>query len=222
MGRRAVGARGPLARAAGRLLILTVLSVGFTLLMGVRPMMAAAAASDLRGSASGSIPWLHEYDGAAMSGRASEGAWPSDPAALTSHCPAIGSPVAARSPSLVATDATAGSGLSEAFHYTSVESAQSIVENGARPGLYATPNGELSPLQAQLELSLNPEKALPTSAVRIDVGGLRSAGFDIPSVTRVSGVVPGEYSVYTMPGGGFEMQFPYAIPSEFLSVVGGG
>jgi hypothetical protein len=50
----------------------------------------------------------------------------------------------------VAADTAAESGLSEAFHYTSAESAQSILENGARPGLYATPNGGLSPLQAQL------------------------------------------------------------------------
>ena len=37
---------------------------------------------------------------------------------------------------------------------------------------------------------------------------------------RVSGVVTGaDGSVYTVPGGGVEMQFPYAIPPEFVKVV---
>jgi hypothetical protein len=45
-----------------------------------------------------------------------------------------------------------------------------------------------------------------------DLAGLRAAGYEIPSVTRVT-------SQFGMAGGGYEMQFGYAIPSEFISVV---
>lgn len=34
----------------------------------------------------------------------------------------------------------------------------------------------------------------------------------MPAVTRVA-------ARYGMPGGGYEMQFPYEIPAEYLSVV---
>ena len=45
-----------------------------------------------------------------------------------------------------------------------------------------------------------------------DLDGLRSAGYQIPAATRVAGR-------YGMPGGGYEMQFPYAIPAEFIRVI---
>jgi hypothetical protein len=68
---------------------------------------------------------------------------------------------------------------------------------------------------------MNPTRALPESVVRIDVAGLREAGFEIPEVTRVSNVVKDWATgrVYTMPGGGWEMRFPDWIPPEFLKVV---
>jgi hypothetical protein len=48
----------------------------------------------------------------------------------------------------------------------------------------------------------------------------RWTGYEIPSVSRVSNVVNGPGGrVYSMPGGGYEMQFPYSIPPEFISVV---
>ncbi len=49
-----------------------------------------------------------------------------------------------------------------------------------------------------------------------------SAGYDIPILKRVSNVVtdPVTGRVYRMPGGGYEMPFPYDIPSEFLEVPG--
>jgi hypothetical protein len=46
--------------------------------------------------------------------------------------------------------------------------------------------------------------------VRIDLAGMRQAGYEIPELTRVSG---------RLPGGGYEMQFPYPIPPQFISVV---
>ena len=80
--------------------------------------------------------------------------------------------------------------------------------------------GNLGPLQAQIELALRPNTGLRDARVRIDVAGLRTAGYDIPGVTRVSNVVRGPGGrVYTMPGGGFELRFPYDIPPEFLKLV---
>lgn len=107
----------------------------------------------------------------------------------------------------------------EAFHYTSSKWIDSITKTGLNKGSYATPNGSLSPLQASLELALPPNRALPDAALRIDLAGLRRAGYEIPSPTRVSSTVSSGGRTYSMPGGGYEMQFPYAIPPEFIKVV---
>jgi hypothetical protein len=58
--------------------------------------------------------------------------------------------------------------------------------------------------------------------IQIDLAAMREAGYDIPAMTRVSNVVrdPITGRVYTMPGGGHEMQFPYAIPPKYLKVPG--
>jgi hypothetical protein len=110
--------------------------------------------------------------------------------------------------------------VDDVFHYTRGEFVESISANGLRPGSYATPNGSLSPLQAQIDLALPPNTGLRDAVLRVDVAGLRQAGYEIPGITRVSGTVTGPGGrVYTMPGGGYEMQFPYAIPPEFIKVV---
>lgn len=117
------------------------------------------------------------------------------------------------------TNATVGA-TDEVFHYTSREFVESIRANGLRPGSYATPDGRLSPLQAHIELALPPNTGLRDAVIRIDVAGLRQAGYAIPDVTRVSSVVRGASGrVYSMPGGGYELQFPYAIPPEFIKVM---
>jgi len=112
----------------------------------------------------------------------------------------------------VAAETEAG-GLSEAFHYTGSQNVASIESKGLLKGSYATPDGGLSPLQAQIDLALPPNRGLPGALVRIDVAGLRGAGYEIPKVTQVG-------RSFNMPGGGYEMQFPYSIPPEFLKVVG--
>ena len=113
--------------------------------------------------------------------------------------------------------------MGDVFHYTSGEFVDSISANGLRPGSYATPNGSLSPLQAQIDLALPPNTGLRDAVMRVDVAGLREAGYEIPSITQVTGTVTGPGGrIYTMPGGGYEMQFPYAIPPEFIKVVTGG
>jgi hypothetical protein len=110
--------------------------------------------------------------------------------------------------------------LDKSYHYTESKWAKSIKEEGLRPGTYATPSGELSPLQAQIELALPPNKAAPEIKIKIDVDGLRKAGYKIPEVTRVSGTVPGSGGrVYQMPGGGYEMKFPYKISPKYLEVI---
>jgi hypothetical protein len=129
--------------------------------------------------------------------------------------PALGDPAKA-------TEATGGSSeLSEAFSYTYKTRLSRITTQGLPENSFATPTGGLSPLQAQLELSLPPDRALPNAVVRIDLAGLRQAGYEIPAPTRVGNVVRGIYGgrVYSMPGGGWEMQFPFQIPPEFLKVV---
>jgi hypothetical protein len=110
--------------------------------------------------------------------------------------------------------------VDDVFHYTKGEFVDSISTNGLRPGSYATPNGGLSPLQARIDLALPPNTGLRDAVMRVDVAGLREAGYEIPAITRVTGTVTGPGGrVYTMPGGGYEMQFPYAIPPEFIKVV---
>ena len=111
----------------------------------------------------------------------------------------------------IATEAE-GAGLSEAFRYTGSQNVASIEANGLRSGSYATPSGELSPLQAQIDLALPPNCGLPGATLRIDVAGLREAGYEIPEVTQVG-------RSYNMPSGGYEMQFGYPIPPEFIKAV---
>ena len=76
------------------------------------------------------------------------------------------------------------------YHYTSKEAAQSISQQGLKVGRdgfsYLTNKGSLSPLQAQIELALPANRALPNSILRIDASGLS------PSlIRRVSGNLPG-------------------------------
>lgn len=108
--------------------------------------------------------------------------------------------------------ARAAAPASEAFSYTFSKYLSSITKNGLRQGSYATRSGTLSPLQAQIELALPANRGLPDALVRIDLAGMRAAGYEIPGVTRVS-------SRFGLPGGGYEMQFPYPIPPQFLTVV---
>jgi len=100
----------------------------------------------------------------------------------------------------------------EAFHYSRRTVVSSIEKQGLRPGSYATPAGDLSPLQAQIDLALPPNRGLPDAVLRVDLAGLRKAGYEVPSVTQVR-------RAFNMPGGGYEMQFPYPIPPEFITVI---
>ena len=100
-----------------------------------------------------------------------------------------------------------------AYHYTFRDLVASIQRNGLRPGSYVTLNGSLSPLQAQIDLALPPNRGLTNSVLTINLAGLRKAGYDVPRVTRAG-------RNFNMPGGEFEMQFPYEVPPEFISLIG--
>ena len=134
---------------------------------------------------------------------------------------------AAKLPKLVNKKAAVGVGANktvgaadEAFHYTAARWGDAIKKEGLRPGSYAAPAGNLSPLQAKLELALPPTRAAPEIKIRIDLDGLRKAGYEVPTPSRVSSTVRGpDGRVYQMPGGGYEIQFPYKIPGEFLEVL---
>lgn len=75
-----------------------------------------------------------------------------------------------------------------------------------------TPNGTLSPLQAQIDLALAPNRGLPEALLRVDLAAMRQAGYEIPEVTRVGRSLG-------MPGGDFQIQFPYRIPFDYITVI---
>ena len=92
------------------------------------------------------------------------------------------------------------------------DGVDSIRRDGLRAGSYGTPNGTLTPLQAQIDLALAPNRGLRGALLRIDLAGLRRAGYEIPEVTQIGRSFRG-------PGGDFEMLFPYRIPPEFITVI---
>jgi hypothetical protein len=90
---------------------------------------------------------------------------------------------------------------------TTSQSIEAISREGPFPGSFATPTEGLSPLQAHVELALNPAGGARNALLEIDLAGLRGAGYEIPEISRFTGS-------YGMAGGGYEMQFPYAVPPE--------
>jgi hypothetical protein len=100
----------------------------------------------------------------------------------------------------------------EAFHYTDRRNLKRIMAEGLRKESYATLIGTLSPLQAFLDLALDPERNPPDAVIRIDLVEMTLAGFELPPVVSVA-------RKFNLPGGGFEMMFPYEIEPQFLSVV---
>ncbi len=105
------------------------------------------------------------------------------------------------------------------YHYTSNEAAESIVRQGLHPGRggfsYATPQGGLSPIQAQIELALPANRPLPGAVLRIDVEGLARGGITPALGPRpVQGNLPGFGA-----GGGTEVLFDQHIPAQFIHRV---
>ena len=78
--------------------------------------------------------------------------------------------------------------------------------------MFTTPIGNLSPLQAQIDLALPANRGLPGHLVEIDVGTLQRMGVQVPEAGQVG-------RMFNMPGGGTEVMFPHAIPAEAIRVV---
>ena len=99
------------------------------------------------------------------------------------------------------------------YHYTSKGAAQSISKSGLRVGKdgfsYLTNTKNLSPIQAQIELALPANRALPNSLLRINTSGLSPA-----AIRRVQGNLPG-----LGPGGGTEFLFNQTIPSSAIKII---
>lgn len=115
-------------------------------------------------------------------------------------------------------------GSENLYHYTFRQWVDDIEARGLgrNPSgvTFATPNGELSPLQAHIELALTPNSGFREVVVEIDVAAMRAAGYEIPAASRITSTVVGsDGRVYSMPGGGTEVVFDYVIPADFLKVV---
>lgn len=105
--------------------------------------------------------------------------------------------------------------LGKLYHYTAADPEQ-ILARGLRPGssgkVFVTTNGTLSPLQAQLDLALPPNRGLPQHLVEIDVGTLRDLGIELPELQKAG-------RRFNMPGGGPEMGIPERIPPNAIRKV---
>ncbi len=115
-----------------------------------------------------------------------------------------------------ATDATADAG-STLFHYTSAEPG-SVFDKGLLPGsdgnVYLTPDGELSPIQAHIDLGLPGGRGFPSHVFSVDANALSEyLGEDLPAATRVAGM-PGGGA-----GGGWEVPINGPIPPWLLQLV---
>ncbi len=99
------------------------------------------------------------------------------------------------------------------YHYTSREAAQSISQNGLRIGRdgfsYLTNKSTLQPLQAQIELALPANRALPNSLLRINTSGLTPV-----ATRRVQGNLPNLGA-----GGGTEFIFNQHIPAGAIKII---
>ncbi|MCK4563219.1 MAG: hypothetical protein KAU94_00935 [Verrucomicrobia bacterium] len=101
------------------------------------------------------------------------------------------------------------------YHYTGAN-PNKIAAEGLIPGgsgkVFTTPSGKLSPLQAQLDLALPPNRGLPNHLLEIDIPTLQGMGMKVPQGGPVG-------RMFNMPGGGTEIVFPHAIPAEAIKVV---
>jgi RHS repeat-associated protein len=134
---------------------------------------------------------------------------------LGSNLAALGGDVAGALIPFVSGLGTAARGGGKLYHYTGANPAK-IMESGLLPGasgkVFTTPNGTLSPLQAQLDLALPPNRGLPRHLLEIDMDTLTSMGINVPkgqSITRM----------FNLPGGGIEVVFTQIIPRNALKII---
>lgn len=103
------------------------------------------------------------------------------------------------------------------YHYTGAGNAERILQNGLQPGrsrqLFTTPAGNLSPVQAQIELALPANRGYPGALFEIDTARLQQLGIN-PAV--------GPQRIMSTPnagGGGIEFIFNQNIPREAIRQV---
>lgn len=100
------------------------------------------------------------------------------------------------------------------YHYTTEGAAKSIAKTGLNLSsdgfVYSTPKAGLSPIQAQIELSLSPNRGLPNATFKFDLKGLNKAG--IISTLGPRNVTGGSFGA----GGGTEVLFNKPIPPQYL------
>lgn len=115
------------------------------------------------------------------------------------------------------TSRLAANNAGKLYHYTGEANVAGILEKGLVPGrsgqVFTTPNGTLTPLQAQIELALPANRGLPGAMLEIDAAALQRAGIQ-PSLGPLR-VQP----TPNAPGGGVETIFNQAIPPEFIRRV---
>jgi hypothetical protein len=102
------------------------------------------------------------------------------------------------------------------YHYTRAENVENILQKGLgydRPLTWTTPNGGLSPVQAQIELALPPNRGYPSALFEIDTARLQQLGIN-PAVgpQRIM-------STPTAGGGGVEIIFNQPIPASAIRQV---
>ncbi|MDP4259916.1 MAG: hypothetical protein Q8937_16940 [Bacteroidota bacterium] len=104
------------------------------------------------------------------------------------------------------------------YHYTSAGAAGNIAKEGLALStteklVYATPNGGLTPIQAQIDLNLGLNRGVPSALLQIDARGLQNSG-----VTPVLGprLVTGGNSGA---GGGTEVIYNQKIDPKFIKRV---
>ncbi len=100
------------------------------------------------------------------------------------------------------------------YHYTTESAANYISKTGlnlSKDGfIYSTTKGSLTPVQAQIELALSPNRGLPNALFRIDVNGLHKIG--IKPVLGPRSVTGGNFGC----GSGIEVLFNKPIPPQYL------
>ena len=102
------------------------------------------------------------------------------------------------------------------YHYTGAGNAESILQNGLGAGgrrTFATPVGNLSPVQAQIELALPANRGYPGALFEINTARLQQLGIN-PAV--------GPQRIMSTPnagGGGIEFIFNQPIPPSAIRQV---
>jgi hypothetical protein len=99
--------------------------------------------------------------------------------------------------------------MKEVYHYASSDDAADIEREGLKRNPYATGSATLRPMQSQIDLALAPNWDLRDAVFVIDLAAMRRDGLEIPLMMRTT-----RYNA--MPGGEYEMKFPYDIPSKYL------